>query len=85
MPRYPLILKDKTYMALYKEAAAKGISLGKHLNQILDKHALSLDEEQDTLNPHCMTCQDYNQKTGWCPVRQTKTGPMNKCKSYRRG
>ena len=57
MPRYPLIIRHSTYLLLYQEAARRGKSLGKLLNEILDDYAGRLKEDgQLPLNPVCIVC-----------------------------
>ena len=57
MPRYPLIIRHSTYMLLYQEAARRGKSLGKLLNEILDDYAGTLRESgQLPLRPICIVC-----------------------------
>ena len=57
MPRYPLILRDATYVALLMEAGRQGKTLGKFLNEILDNYAAGLGEAgQLPLNPVCIIC-----------------------------
>lgn len=44
LPRYPLILKDETYLTLYQYAASKGVSLGKYINKLLNDEAQRIKE-----------------------------------------
>jgi len=39
MPRYPLILRDETYITLFQHSAQNGKSLGKYINELLDREA----------------------------------------------
>ena len=53
MARYNLILRDETWITLYKKAASLGLSFGKYVNQILNKAAIS---EIKTDIPLCYVC-----------------------------
>lgn len=90
MARYPLIIKDKTYLILLQEGAKTGKSMGKFLNEIIDAYAQklvngSVENPQESLNPHCMTCAGYVGRTQWCRVDGQKHLPMETCVNFRRG
>jgi hypothetical protein len=47
MARYSLILKDTTYVQLVQIAQAQGLSLGKYINESLNKLAASPEEKKN--------------------------------------
>lgn len=62
MPRYPLILKDDTYITLYQEAARQGISLGKYINSLLNNAAEDLIKNVNEVKPELTLCNVCNRK-----------------------
>ena len=54
MARYGLIMKDATYMKLMKLAAEQGISMGRLLNDIVDKAVM---EEKLDIEMVCTFCE----------------------------
>lgn len=84
LARYSLIIKDKTYLKLLKWCAKEGKSMGRLLNDIVDKAVLNMDKapRQDTMNPHCMTCVNYVLRNKWCVTTQAKHRPNDTCAAY---
>jgi len=64
MARYSLIIRDTTYIVLVQEAVKRGLSLGKLLNQILDKAA---EETKGGLvqSATCIVCGQPATKVGF--------------------
>lgn len=57
MPRYPLIMKNKTYITLLQYAARKGISMGRLLNDLCDREAMRVNSDgQQPVSPVCIVC-----------------------------
>ena len=57
MPRYPLIMKDRTYVALLQEAARRKTSLGRYLNIILNEKAEQILQGGEPVMPEkCCVC-----------------------------
>lgn len=57
MARYPLILKDKTYMALLQYGAQKNKTLGKLINEILNDFVRQIPVAgQVPLQRVCVVC-----------------------------
>ena len=87
MPRYPLIMKHDTYFMLYERAGKEHTSLGKLINRILDAEVRRMKNEpspQDTMNPHCMTCEAFKQETQWCRVHMHAVKATDQCERYHR-
>ena len=45
MARYPLIIRDQTYIILLQEGAKQGKTLGKFINEILNDAAIHVEEK----------------------------------------
>jgi len=60
MARYNLYLRDATFVALVQKAAAEGLTFGKYVNILLDKHVSSLGV--DITPNNCEHCQYYSQE-----------------------
>jgi hypothetical protein len=57
MARYNLIIRDATYLKLLQEAARMGKTMGKFLNEILDKVVENCDcDGHLAANPVCIVC-----------------------------
>lgn len=54
MARYSLILKDTTYVSLVQMAQAKGVSVGKFINQELNRLSETPEEKQE--KRMCFVC-----------------------------
>jgi len=88
VPRYPLIIRNTTYFALYEWAGQEHMSLGKLINRILDEAVRDWKQGKvksgEKLNPCCMTCRHYVLRNEWCPVQQRNQEPNDTCRHYLR-
>ncbi len=57
MARYSLIIRDATYLKLLQRAAAQGKTMGKILNEILDREAEVVNADGHVAaSPVCIIC-----------------------------